>query len=364
MRHLIACLVLLSMIGLPSAQAAEANVILDTSGSMWRYFETWQTDIVKADSGELVQVDPLNPRTGAKDATKLAVTKNVLSSDLPPAGWQKTDFDDSRWLHRNQSMRTQYRSLALQCIRGKFEVKAPSDLNLSLIYQGGVVVYVNGVEAGRCSMPKGEIKNDTLAEEYTKECYAADGALLLQTQLSGKVFDEPQLLKSNGAGKDRFRKSSITIPAKMLNKGVNVLAIEAHRAPANALMFTSTKTKGSPVHDFGMRMQFWWNRCSIDEVKLTGNGAVANIQRPKGPQVWTQPALLDYNYTQYGDPNEPIYPIRLRGAANGCYCGEAVLSSTEAIKGIQAVVSDLKGPGGVIPAASIQIKYCLKLWNG
>ena len=87
-------------------------------------------------------------------------------------GWQKTDFDDSGWSRQPGPFDAHYRSLALICMRGKFEVCDPaqvSDLTLDLLFQGGAIAYVNGQEIGRAGLPAGALAPDTLADPYPIE---------------------------------------------------------------------------------------------------------------------------------------------------------------------------------------------------
>jgi hypothetical protein len=105
-----------------------------------------------------------------------------FQSPLPPPGWVKTDFDDSPWdrtrapvemspggaTGRSQAARHTATANSLICLRGKFIVADPAQaegMKLSLEYVGGVVVYVNGIEIARASLPAGEVKPDTLADK-------------------------------------------------------------------------------------------------------------------------------------------------------------------------------------------------------
>ena len=102
----------------------------DPGGTIWRYFETWQTDVVRTDDGQLVRVAPYVFRkqtgTGAGSSTaELATTQAVTGSPLPPAGWEAPDFDDGDWQRQPGPMHNKYRSIALTCIRGRFEVREP-----------------------------------------------------------------------------------------------------------------------------------------------------------------------------------------------------------------------------------------------
>ena len=60
-----------------------------------------------------------------------------------------------------------------------------------------------------------------------------------------------------------------------------------------------------------------------------------------------------------GRSREPPRPIKLAGARNGNYSGKVVAGPTKPIRDLQAAATDLKGDGGVIPAANIQIRYGL-----
>ena len=140
----------------------------------WRYWETWQTEVIRTSGGELVRADPFKAFNVVRDpdggkTAQLRTTNNVIGSPFPVNGWQQPDFDDSAWFRHDVAMNEGYRSLALMSVRGKFEVTDPGktqDLTLTVAFQGGIVAYLNGKEIGRANMPKGAISNDTFAEDY------------------------------------------------------------------------------------------------------------------------------------------------------------------------------------------------------
>jgi len=375
-RSLIA-LLLLTAVPCPALSAGEAGtLILDLDGSMWRYFDTWETDVARLDSGGLVRVDPLDPREFAGgDRFRLAKAKRTLGSEQPPAGWQTCDFDDSRWQRRNAYwFLQQYRAISRVCLRGKFQVTDPSrasDLKLDIGFRGGVVVYLNGSEVGRAFLPKGELSRDTLAEDYPKECYiASDGTLIRQANISGLILAADQIPKENKAAdapegyRKRTRALSVAVPAKYLRKGTNVLAVEVRRAPAIPEMFTIV----GKDHDCLLRVYCWWNRCAIESLKLTAPGDgwfVPNAERPRGVQVFNQDVITDVNLTHYGDPCERISPIIICGAKNGAFSGDVVVSSAEPIRGLKTSMTDLKKVGGgVIPSTAVEIRCAGKSWEG
>jgi hypothetical protein len=359
-------------------------------GTIWRYFETWQTDVARTAGGELVRVEPyvfrqrVKSADGAKRAAELAVTETVTGSAFPPQGWQQADFDDGEWQRQPGPLRTKYRSLALTCIRGKFGVKDPaavSDLRLDVSFQGGVVAYLNGREVGRAGLPEGPIQPETLAQDYPPETNESGLPKVYSGLINQTIYDR------DVAGKDqadelcrhlpaeararnrqhyqmRFRTLNVRVDASALRKGANVLAIEVHRAPAHPLMFTGAPwerdTDGHSISNLG------WNRCMIDDVTLTAapgsDGLVPNISRPAGMQVWNASTQLMLRPLHYGDPHEPLRPIRICGLPNGFYSGQFVVSSDRTLKGFRVTASGLQGTEkGAIPAANIQLGYLR--WN-
>ena len=100
--------------------------------------------------------------------------------------------------------------------------------------------------------------------------------------------------------KQRTRKLDVKIPASALRRGVNVLAIEIHRAPAMEAMFGKLTTSGS------LGRGHWWNRAALEAAVLTApagsTGVVANVSRPKRLQVWDQPVFQRLNVQDYAGP--------------------------------------------------------------
>lgn len=365
-------------------------VVLESRGTLWRYFETWQTDVARPDTdatgpgqaGKLVRVDPLNPwvpqskqvlrKVGARaHLLRYAVqaTSKVMGSKFPPKGWERPDFDDSEWMRRSVPFRNNYRGIALICLRGKFEVKDPAqvhELLLDATIQGGAVFYLNGQEVGRVFLPPGTIDYGTPAEDYPKEAFVGPGGDLLpgrkwstspMTEAEFRTeHKDPQL---QARYKKRFRHVNLKIPASTLRKGSNVLAIEVHRSPANEVMFTMWRTEWSPPDQRG---KLWWDRATVEGVKLTAAAApeavMANRSRPKGIRVWNHPIMWRLDRGYYGEPNEPLAPIKLYGARNAVYAGQVIVGSTKPVKDLKVSVADLKGTGQkIIPASAIEVRF-------
>ena len=354
-------------------------------GTIWRYFETWQTDVVRLDSGELLRVEPYVFRKNTKGDVRnktgeILPASKVVGSEFPPADWQKTNFDDSGWTRQPGPFEAHYRGLALICVRGRFEVRDPaqvSDLALNLSFQGGAIAYVNGQEIGRAGLPAGAITPETLADPYPNETDQSGEklwyGLIPQSEYIYDVFSRENaanVVRSLGAAapkerkdriieryRQRFRTCTARIPSSLLRKGVNVLAIEVHRAPAHAVMFTA------PYYLIHNNIgEEGWNRCMVDDVRLTttaGSDAIRpNVARPAGMQVWNASTLTTLLPTHFGDPNESLQPIRLAGLRNGTYSAQFVVSSSKAIRDFKATVTDLQSEGGaILPASSIGLGY-------
>ncbi len=242
----------------------------------------------------------------------------------PPQGWQQPDFDDTGWLRKPVS-NPDSPWVKLLCVRGRFHVEDPqkaAGLSLFLRYRGGVAVYLNGKEIGRGHL-KARAALDNLAEDYP----AAD-------------FKKAREL------------AAIPLPHRELRKGVNVLAIEVHRSaqPESAVKMVD-KT-----------IAFDGGTCGVVEIRLTaaaGDEVAPNVTRPTGLQVWNSDVLVTDYHSDYGDPNEPLGPIRIVAPRGGAGSGKVVVGSKSAIKGLAATVSDLAQQAGKgrIPAAAVQLGY-------
>jgi hypothetical protein len=260
------------------------------------------------------------------------------------------------------------------CLRGKFAVNDPAqvtDLALDASLQGGAVFYLNGQEVGRIGLAPGKIDPETLAEDYPKETFFAPSGMFMPQGLygAGPPLSETEF-STVGRSKEhkdpvfqarykqRFRHASVKVPAMALRKGTNVLAIEVHRSPAPEAMFTTVvpKTMGCALTE---HHAWWWNRASLEDVRLTARGkpgaVTGNIARPVGTQVWNWPVSQRVDGRLYGDPEEPLGPIRICGAPNGSFSGQVVVSSTDAIKDLKAEITT--PANRAIPRSWLRLRY-------
>ncbi len=335
----------------PAGEAAAGLEVLSTS-SRWRCHFTWKTEMVSKASGELA---PAQVKVYVANKGKQMRPARTYRTDLPAEGWRTADFDDGGWGRSPGPLYTRgTRDLALICLRGKFTVKDPGalkgrKLNLSLVYRGGAVAYLNGKELARGHLPKGKIDLETPGERYPDKAYVSSKGVRLRWM----GFGDPQKYKDRFAL--RNRKLEVTVPGSALRKGVNVLALEIHRAPTSEVFFTA-KVKTDPAYST-------WDMIGLEGAKLTapaGSPVTPNVGRPRGLQVWNCPVLGSVHTIDFGDPHDKIRPIEISGARNGAFSGKVVVSCDGPIRGIKATASALKAKDGAsIAASAIQVRYAL-----
>jgi len=329
------------------------TLILDTS-SFWRCHYTLRPAVVREAGG---QVKPVT------------FSAKWLNHDTacPPADWREPEFDDSSWPRvagvftrvARRGVGPKSPLTALACRRGKFTVTDPTrvaGLSLSLTYQGGVVVTLNGTEVARGHLPAGPITPDTLADDYPLEAQVKpDGSTLILTDWSPPEEELRRMKLRERSLED------VKVPVGLLRKGVNVLAVELHRAPFHP------KTVGREGQG---GVVIGWGTCGLLDVRLTApgpdpasgaGGIVPNVARPTGLQVWNSDVVACDFDQDYGDPNETLRPMRIVAARGGAFSAKVVVGSDAPIRGLRGVMSDLvheKGPG-VIGAVSVEVRYAL-----
>jgi len=343
------------------ARGAETGRTILGSGSYWRAHVTWRDTVIALEA--LKETDP-------KATAPLPFGEyQKLSTPPPPADWARPEFDDATWprspgpfpgvaLHNNPYMaHTPRIPNGTLCVRGKFAVgdaAAVKRLTLSLTYRGGVVVYLNGREVCRAHLPAGKLTPWTPGALYPNETYVgANGKLIPSSSYSitRAVAAGEKELPERVAKRNRTL-GPVELPVDTLRKGTNRLAIEVHGSD-----FRPPALKWS----YGGRARTGWHHVGLRAVRLAaeGGGIRPNVSRPAGFQVWNEDPHRMFSVLAYGDPNEPLRPVRLIGARNGYYSDQVVLGSTVAIESIQAVASDLRAANGagVIPAANVEIRY-------
>ncbi|MHC4915460.1 MAG: glycoside hydrolase domain-containing protein [Planctomycetota bacterium] len=328
-----------------AAGTAAGPEILRTD-SYWRYYIAWKTEMVREASGEMKVLD-----------AKPGQEAEVRNSAPPPANWATTEFDDSSWARTRGPLPAASGEMSLICLRGRFRVDNPpaaGNLKLALEVLGGAVVYVNGKEIARQGMPDGETKLDTPAVDYPEKAYLDPDGFLYRNS-----WGDPAKYKDRLRCRVRELRD-LAVPASALRKGVNVLAVEIHRAPVSPLLLTK-KTRDAAREAWRGRGHYWWSRLGFRSLSLTGGGAAPNVSRPAGLKVWNHPVPQRVRVVDYGDPNEPLRPVTLSGARRSVLSGQVVVSSSAPIRGLRVSASDLRASGveGSIPAAAVAVSFPL-----
>ncbi|MBN2584765.1 MAG: hypothetical protein JXL80_17005 [Planctomycetes bacterium] len=342
----------------PDAGESGPEVVLDTMG-FWRMHHELSPPLIRMG-------DQLKPAL---------ISQSWMNHATAPApeGWQATDFDDGQWFRGPALRSIKSPWLARLCLRGKFRVTDPAkvkDLRLSVDFHGGIVVYVNGRELCRRHLPAGPLGPDTLAEPYPPEAFVDEkGVMLFPGNVrwhhpDGKDFWKDRSVSAEMKRRMELQRRSlrdVRIPATMLRRGVNVLAIELVRSQYDKSVEEAKASFKAAKEQYAY--QVFFATCELERLRVTAAdeaGLVPNARRAEGLQAWNSPPSATDFDLDFGDPCEPLRPIRLLGPRNSAVSGKVVVGDTKPLRGLRAVASELcDEQGDVIPAACVQLRYGL-----
>ncbi|HOX05275.1 MAG TPA: hypothetical protein PK280_02645 [Planctomycetota bacterium] len=366
----------------PAAVAGESQPgpvpVLDLDSGSFNLYMRWKTPaLVDKDGKAKTLLGPL--LQGMQESERKPWP--AVAAALPPANWTGPDFEESAWPRvRGRVMVGQdwgggglggvhgYSGIyfpgtaaewSLMCLRGKFTVTDPGqvkDLKLVLRYHGGAVVYVNGAELARSHLPEGKIDLETLAERYAEDAYVrADGKLYNPHEADNPEVTRVRVRQLAAKGSA----DGVVIPAAMLKKGVNVIAVELHAAPINEVDLTGKTGGYKGLSERGKAT--CWPHVAIIESRVTaaaGAGLVPCVGPSPAVELWNSQQIETTEAWDFARPSEAVQPIRMVGARNGVFSGKVVLGSAETIRGIKAGMSDLAAADGKgkIPAAAAQVR--------
>jgi Glycoside hydrolase 123, catalytic domain len=313
-----------------------------------RSFAMWRTPLVRGKDKKLA----VPSRCGSWRSI-------IVSSPFPGNNWMKSDFNDNSWRRRlaprasaagDSATRLlahdygQNRSFFLAPLRAGYFVRArfksagAGRMKLSLVYRGGAVVYLNGVEVARSDLPQGQLDEKTMATDYPLEAYKCP---------SGKPipYRRDSTTKYAANLKKRLRTLEKQIEVKA---GVNLLAIAVFRAPYMGKQIQKLR-RGN--------MGYVWSTCGLVGFRLSGGRAVAvprsTCQVVSGSVAEREP------FKFVADPLEAVIPVDIAGTRGGCFTGKVIFPELSSFAGVKANISDLvhiKGKGK-IPAAKISLLY-------
>ncbi len=356
---------LLVLLGTGLSAPAGETTVLDLHAGSYRSFVRFRTPRLIDEGGKAVPL--LAPRRRGQKEEDRKPVKDV-TFPAPPPDWTAPGFDDTGWprvrgalakgnsrSHYPVSESWRATGANLVCVRGLFVVTDPAavkGLKLDLLYMGGCVVYLNAKELARRHLPAGEVTPDTPADAYPREAYVGPDGKAWDWRLQNNLHDPGKYdrkTKDTPLGKLRFRSlNAVPVPAGMLRKGINVLAVEVHTAPVRDLLVSMRKTVK-------------WPHAGLYEATLKASGA-AGLEPGVGPKPGlsvqsVQPCEPTAAW-DYALPAGKAGPIRMVGARNATFSGKVLVSSSAAIRGLKASVGALKLDGGEggIPAAAIRVR--------
>ena len=124
-------------------------------------------------------------------------------------------------------------------------------------------------------------RTPALADGYPPEAFVAeDGEMLPAANWQMERFPKALAARARTL-------ADVAIPARLLRKGVNVLAIEIIRSPYNKIL-DAMKNRGADKRELAARncpYELAWNTCELRRVQLTAAGTaglVPNASRPPG----------------------------------------------------------------------------------
>ena len=325
----------------------------------------------------------------------------------PPKNWMAPDFDDAAWLAQRYPLIVG-RRIAIDreaefghrngYLRFRFHVTDPTKatgLTLSMLYRGGVRVFLNGKEVARGHLPEGPLTPKTRGESYPLKAYVQmnkDGSAKMGTgkrdtgkfiymgelvgtfeQLPKKIDNKRQPIEGvrNTRG-DKQRKGfditreqwdhyrslrdrklgPIMLPKEHIKKGENVLAIELR----GSLLHPVALGWGTSIFD----KVDGFDHCHLVRMDLrdTTGAARSTLERPAGMQVWVEDMHRRVFTKDHSDQSNPG-TIRFEGAPNGSFSGQLAIGTDKALAGLKVTASDLTAASSAlpIPHSALRIQF-------
>ena len=316
---------------------------------------------------------------------------------IPPrTQWPQLDFDDAAWMRqrlgrlptRRHNMEAyEFSSLLVRraCFRTYFLLPDPQnagDLVLDLSFRGGAQVYVNGTKVAAGYLADGK----PYARDYPREAYVSfpDEAPPKRSGIVGDIrctFDQaPPARKRewkdsrsvssrqplNRKGWDRLlalrdrRLAGVRIPARLLRKGSNVLAIEVRGARFHPQILPGAGgPRASNWGRHGGTDNFTWDHARLLDIRLSSTSPhVPHCgTRPKVVQLWAEDMHTRLFDRDFNPPGWPTGTVRMVGAANGSFSGIVALGTDRQLKGLHATAGKLTGAAGTISASAVHLSY-------
>jgi len=329
----------------------------------------------------------------------------IVPTIYPPEDWTSPEFDDGKWVRQRITPYPYSRShqgiphLFIRSVhlRTTFVVPDPSkvkSLTMSLLYRGGIRVFVNGREVVRGHLPEGKLAPDAPGADYPEPAYRAFldevpepnkgrrcvSDIRLPFELSPRPrrggkrmapyrntfsclltregWKRIQPLRDRGLG-------PVTIPGKLLRKGTNCLAVEIRCSHYHPIILPGAgggRFYNSNWVPASVGRNETWSHARLIELSLTdpGGHVPSAMSRPEGVQVWAEDMHTRCYPQDYLQAGRSVGRVRMVGGLNGTYSGQVVVGTSRELTGLQATAGDLTPAGGggkPIPASAAEVRY-------
>lgn len=301
--------------------------------------------------------------------------KKHLKTGFPSNNWHQAEFDDADWVRQLGAYKA-YDMIRAGFYRSRFFVQNPSELKalqLNASFRGGIRIFINGKEVSRKYLPEGEIDESTRATDYPLEAYILtdkeakvnrdpavpswwpkqafinDKFVLISE--TDKPFEKQRLVYKKKLPeyrclpdvrclvnretyqrilKVRNRTIKLDIPANLLVKGENVLAVE---------------TRACWIHPIGIQWRLHnWMHGGLMSISLTDpSEKITNTtQRLPGVQLWAEDIhrrIYNKDFYELPDSNTQL---RIKAARGGTFSAQAVIGTDKELSGIEATIHSKK----------------------
>ena len=164
------------------------------------------------------------------------------------------------------------------------------------------------------------------------------------------------------------RLDGIKIPAKLLRKGRNVLAVEIRRSHFHPRILPGA---GHPRADNwarggGTENHTWAHARLLSlELRCDSGGVAPCTRRPVGVQAWAEDMHTRLFDRDFNPPGWPEGKVRLVAALNGSFSAQVGVGTDRELSGLEVSAGPLKGAPragsgrapGSIPASAVAVSY-------
>jgi len=149
----------------------------------------------------------------------------------------------------------------------------------------------------------------------------------------------------------------VAVPAGLLHKGVNVLAVEIHRAPVNEGTLAARRPRTGGMG----RVHGLYAYAGLKSLSLTGPAGSVAPEQPSGIILWRPGRVETVSIGTPAASSDPPKAVVIAGARNGVFSDRLIVSSyvDGPVKNLKVSVSEMAqgGGGAKLPASMITVRY-------